>query len=116
MGIIDWPRFNENFQYYDQTIIKEIIDIFIEEYDNRIATLQKNIEEKDFTGLAFNAHSMKSVIGNYMAPIPYELSRKLEEKAKNNAEAEVPVIFLELKNSTQELIAELKNYLQTMDH
>ena len=83
MAVIDWDQFNENFQYYDKEIIKEVIDIFVDEYDNRIRDLQKNIEEKDFINLAFNAHSFKSVISNYMAPKAYELTRKLEELAKN---------------------------------
>lgn len=115
MAIIDWDKFNENFQYYDKDIIKEVIDIFVNEYDVRISNLQKNIDEKDYTNLAFNAHSFKSVIGNYMAPKAYELTRKLEELAKNNNEEEIIRIFPELKSSTEELLFELKNYLLNLE-
>jgi len=112
MAVIDWVQFNENFQYYDQEIIKEVIDIFIDEYDDRIVSLEKNISEKDFTNLAFNAHSLKSVIANYMAPNAYELTRKLEELAKNHSENGIVEIFTELKSETNELLLELKNYLK----
>jgi HPt (histidine-containing phosphotransfer) domain-containing protein len=112
MAIIDWDQFNENFQYYDKEVITEVVNIFVNEYDARISTLQKNINEKDYTNLAFHAHSFKSVIGNYMASKAYELARKLEELANNNSEEEIQNTFTELKSATKELHFELKNYLQ----
>ena len=115
MAIIDWDQFNENFQYYDKDIIKEVIDIFVDEYDVRISNLQKNIDEKDYANLGFNAHSLKSVIGNYMAPRAYELNRRLEELAKNNSYEGINETFAELKNATKELLDELKNYLQNLE-
>ena len=112
MAIIDWDQFNENFQYYDKEVITEVVNIFLNEYDARISTLQKNIDEKDYTNLAFNAHSFKSVIGNYMASKAYEPARKLEELASNNSEEEILKTFLELKLNTKELYFELLDYLQ----
>lgn len=114
MGIIDWDQFNENFQYYDKEIITEVINIFVGEYDVRICILQKNIDEKDYTNLAFNAHSFKSVIGNYMAPRAYELTRKLEELAKSNSGEGIHDVFNEMKSATKELLFELKDYLQNL--
>lgn len=114
MGIIDWDQFNENFKYYDKAIISEVIDIFIEEYDVRISNLEKNIEEKDLTNLAFNAHSLKSVIANYTAPKAFELTRKLEELARNNSEEGIIEIFNNLKNVTGQLLIELKEYRQKL--
>ena len=115
MAVIDWAQFNDNFQYYDKTIIIEVINIFIEEYDDRISNLQKNIDENDLTALAFNAHSLKSVIANYMAPTAYELTRKLEELAKNNSEEGIADIFSQLKSTTKELLLELKDYVQKIE-
>jgi HPt (histidine-containing phosphotransfer) domain-containing protein len=112
MAQIDWKQFNDNFQYYDKEIIKEVIDIFVEEYDERISTLQKNIEEKDLTNLAFNAHSFKSVISNYMAPIVLELTRSLEDMAKKNQEEKIPETFAELRVVSKDLLDELVEYLK----
>ena len=115
MAVIDWDQFNENFQYYDKEIIAEIIGIFIDEYEDRISNLKKNIEDKDFTKLVFNAHSFKSVIANYMAPKALELTRKLEELAINNSEEGIDEIFTELVSTTKELLSELKSYLQNSE-
>ncbi len=115
MAVIDWAQFKDNFQYYDKTIIIEVIDLFFEEYDSRIAALQKNIDENDFKALAFNAHSLKSVISNYMAPEALEVTRKLEELAKNKSEGEINDAFSKLKVTTRELVDELKDYVAKLD-
>ena len=115
MAVIDWDQFNENFQYYDKSIIVEIIELFVEEYEQRISALQKNIDGHDFTSLAFNAHSLKSVISNYMAPKALELTSKLEELGKNQTPEGLNEVFLELKSTTWELILELKDYVQKLE-
>ena len=112
MAIIDWDQFNENFQYYDKEIINELIIMFVDEYDDRISNLQKNIDQGDFVTLAFNAHSYKGVIANYMAPRAVDAAGKLEEAAKIHSEEVIPEIFNGLKGATAELLAELKAYLQ----
>jgi len=111
MAVIDWVQFNENFQYYDKEIISEIINIFFEEYDTRMIDLEKNIAEKDFTALAFNAHSLKSVISNYMAPQVLELTRRLEEMGKNKSDEGIDELFADLKSTTKKLMLELEEYL-----
>lgn len=115
MAVIDWKQFNDNFQYYDKEIIKEVIDIFVSEYDSRISNLQKDIDEKDYTNLAFHAHSFKGVIGNYMAPEVYELGRKLEELAIGKSSEGITELFDKLKSASKDLLFELKNYLQNME-
>jgi hypothetical protein len=50
-----------------------------------------------------------------MAPAAYEFARKLEESAKNNSGGEIKEIFAKLKSSTEELLFELKNYLQNLE-
>ena len=114
MAVIDWDQFNENFEYYDKEIIIEVISIFIDEYDSRISELQKNIDEKDYTNLAFNAHSFKGMIGNYMAPKAYELTLKLEQTAKNDSKEGISETFIEMQIITKELLFELQKYLKEM--
>ena len=114
MAVIDWAQFNDNFQYYDKSIIIEVINLFFEEYEPRISALQKNIDEKDFTSLAFNAHSLKSVISNYMAPSALEITRKLEELGKNQTTEGLNEVFSRLKSITLELLLELKDYVRNL--
>ena len=115
MAVIDWEQFNDNFQYYDKEVIKEVIYIFINEYDSRISNLQKDIEDIDYANLAFHAHSFKGVIGNYMAPEVYELGRKLEELAIAKSSEGIPEIFDKLKSASKDLLIELKNYLLNLE-
>jgi HPt (histidine-containing phosphotransfer) domain-containing protein len=114
MAVIDWEQFNDNFQYYDKEVIREVINIFISEYDSRISNLQKDIEDKDFANLSFHAHSFKGIIGNYMAPEVYELGRKLEESASAKSSVEISELFDKLKSASKELLLELTNYLQNL--
>lgn len=111
MATIDWEQFNENFQYYDHDTVREVIENFFEELDERMTTLENNIADSDLTSLSFNAHSLKSVIGNFMAPRPYELSRRIEELAKQNSADLIPELFAELKELSYMLKGELKEYL-----
>ena len=46
MAAIDWAQFNENFQYYDKEIVKEVINILIDEYDQRIGNLKRILKKK----------------------------------------------------------------------
>lgn len=111
MATIDWERFNENFQYYDQETIHEVIKNFFEESEERMNTLTKHIMDQNFPQLAFHAHSLKSVIGNFMAPKPYELCRKIEEQAKQNNGETIPEMFEELKGLIVIMNSELEGYL-----
>jgi len=105
--MIDRQKFNDNFQYFDKEIIVEIIDIFFSEYDERFEKLQKNVNERDFTQLKFNAHSLKGVIANFMDPVSIELSRKLDEMAKNKEEAGLDKLYEEIQKSAVNLKDEL---------
>ena len=110
MAIIDWEQFNENFQYYDKETIGLVIENFLEESDDRLCKMEKNISDRDFENLSFNSHSFKSVIGNFMAPKPYDVCRNLEELAKQKVETDLHVIFSELKTLTNGLKSELIDY------
>ncbi len=101
--MIDRQKFNENFQYFEKDIIVEIIDIFESEYDERFTSLRDNIVQRDFNKLKFNAHSLKGVIANFMDPVTIDLSRRLDEKAKNKEEAGLDGLFEELKSKSDEL-------------
>ncbi|NQV02557.1 MAG: Hpt domain-containing protein [Bacteroidia bacterium] len=107
--MIDRKRFKENFVYLDKEVVVEIIDIFLGEYEERITNIQKNITEQDFTGLRFNAHSLKGVIANFMDPETIELSRILDERAKHEDTNGLQELFENLKRGTESLVKELQD-------
>ena len=106
--MIDRKKFDENFSYLDNDVIVEIIDIFLEEYGKRFSDIKKNIDDQDFNGLRFNAHSLKGVIANFMDPVTIELSKTLDEKAKVSDTAGLQELYLELKEGSQSLADELQ--------
>ncbi len=108
MEMIDKKQFLENFQYFDNEVVLEIINIFIDEYPERMATLRKNIDEKDFDQLKFNAHSLKGVVANFVAPDVQELARKLEMKGTDKDIKDIEILYDELKQKTGWVIEELE--------
>lgn len=106
--MIDRKKFNENFQYFEKEIVVEIIDIFQSEYDERYRKIENNIREKDFVQLKFNAHSLKGVIANFMDPVTIDLTRKLDEMAKEKQEAGLQNLYDSLAKSSRALLEELQ--------
>lgn len=106
--MIDRKKLNENFQYFDKDVIIEIIDIFISEYDERFTKLRDNVARKDFESLKFNAHSLKGVVANFMDPETIELSRKLDEAARDKSENGLQELYNDLETNCARLLSELK--------
>lgn len=79
--MVNKQNFYETYQYFDKSVIVEIIDIFISEYAERFEKLSKNITDRDFQKMRFNAHSLKGVIANFSAPEPLELVRSFEKES-----------------------------------
>jgi HPt (histidine-containing phosphotransfer) domain-containing protein len=112
--MIDRQRFNDNFQYFDKEIIIEIIDIFFSEHDERFTKLERNVLDRDFHQLKFNAHSLKGVIANFMDPVTIDLSRRLDEASKSKDETGLDQLFDDLKKSTGKLMVELQQIKQEL--
>ncbi len=106
--MIDKEQFRENFRPFDNEIVVEIIDIFTTEYPDRMSELEKNIQEEDFESLRFNAHSLKGVIANFLAPEPKSYAKELEERGKNKIIDGSTDYFIKLKTSTAKLVEDLK--------
>lgn len=107
MAIISKDQFLENFQYFDKEVVLEIINIFIEEYPERLKTLQKNITDGDFDQLRFNAHSIKGVVANFVAPEVQNLAKALEMKGTNKESDGVQELYDTFKVKADEMLEEL---------
>ncbi len=113
--MIDREKFIENFRSFDKEIVLEIIDIFINEYPERMKELKNNVNEEDFDSLRFNAHSMKGVVANFVADKPKTIAKQLEENGKNKIKDGNLDLLRDLKESLDIMIEELgelrKNYI-----
>jgi len=108
MGVIDTVQFNETFQYFDNEIVVEIIDIFLTEYPERIKALEDSINAVDYEGLKFNSHSIKGVIANFVAPTVEQQAKELEMMGSQNNMDGASELFAKFKVSTASLVDELK--------
>jgi HPt (histidine-containing phosphotransfer) domain-containing protein len=105
--MIDRKKFDDTFQYYDKDVILDIISIFEKELPGRLEKIHHNILEQDLAALAFNAHSLKSVAGTFMATEPAGLAMKMEQLATQGIPGELPQLFAALKSASEELLREL---------
>lgn len=110
--MIDKTTFSANYEIFDKEIVKEIIEIYIQEYPDRIINLQKNIEEKDLESLYKNAHSLKGVTANFFDKDTEDLARQLESKGKEGDDSGIEAIFEQLKITSEKLVAELKELIK----
>ncbi|MBN2614066.1 MAG: Hpt domain-containing protein [Bacteroidales bacterium] len=108
MAFISKDQFIENFQYFDKEVVLEIINIFIDEYPERLQTLRKNIDDGDFDQLRFNAHSIKGVIANFVAPEVQNLAKELEMKGTNKETEGVNDLYDLFKEKADQMMDELK--------
>lgn len=106
--MIDKELFKENFSFFDKEVVLEIIDIFINEYPDRMQTLELDIKNSDSESIKFNAHSIKGVIANFIDEESKELAKELEYKGRNNDNEGTEEIFQNLKISGDKLIEDLK--------
>ncbi len=105
--MINRKEFNQNFQYFDKEIVIEIIDIFINEFEERFRNLKDDVSVQNFDKLKFNAHSLKGVIANFMDPDTVELAKRLDEMAKNRVANGLETTLADLEAKSRLLLAEL---------
>lgn len=108
--MINLENFNENFKYYGNDVVVQIIDMFIKDHQEDLKMIEQNIINKDFLSLKFNAHHLKGSIANFMDPETTELTRKLEEMGENKTEDALAETFAELQLAASVLLKELLNH------
>jgi HPt (histidine-containing phosphotransfer) domain-containing protein len=80
--MINRVSFKERFSYFDKEIIVEIIDIFIEEYDERIKKITQVIKDQNTDELKKTVHAFKGVIANFEVEcVSYQKAASIEQEA-----------------------------------
>ena len=105
--MINRAKFKENFKDYDNGVVVLVMDIFLGEYEERLESLQKCINELDFETLHIKAHSLKGVVA-YMSPELSEISRVLEFKGREKDSSGLQNTFDNLKTGILDLVVDLR--------
>lgn len=109
--MIDKAVFNSNYEIFDKEVVKEIISIYIQEYPDRMSKLEAVIQQGDFEQIYKTAHSLKGVTANFFDKESEELARTIEEKGRAGDGSGIPELFVRLKESTGQLVADLKEMI-----
>jgi HPt (histidine-containing phosphotransfer) domain-containing protein len=112
--MIDWSKFNLNLGYYDNPLILEVIEMFIEDYPQRISALKKSVEDKDFHQIDENAHYLKTNCRTFGDDDAAELAFVLEKIGKKVFEADMNEILGRFVVASEQLLLELKKYREKL--
>lgn len=112
--MLDRATFDMTYGDFGNEVIVEIISIYIDEHEDRLKELKKNVDEKDFDSISKNAHSLKGSTASLFDTETAELCRKLEFKGKEEDGNDLEQLYLELKDSVLTLVDELLKMKKSM--
>jgi signal transduction histidine kinase/DNA-binding response OmpR family regulator len=94
-----------------RTLLNRIIEAFITDSLMSLELLAKALEEQNSADAQLHAHSLKGSAANVSALKLYNISKQLEEAAKNNNLLEVQKGFLQCQQILDETLSVFKLYL-----
>lgn len=63
--MINEKQFLDKYVHFDKETVAEIIDIFLNEYQERIDRISRSLDMRSLENLQKNAHASRAVIGNF---------------------------------------------------
>ncbi len=105
--MINRIQFSNTYQNFDNSVVCEIIDIYIEELPKRLKDIQLDITNHDFEQLVKDAHSIKGVIANFYDETARHLAYTLEEKGKAKDPDGLTSVFGDFRLACESLAIEL---------
>jgi len=92
----------------DRELLKEIIDIYCEEYPKQLLQIQQAMDKNDTVVIGEVAHTIKGAVGNFGAIAAFEAALYLEKIGKSKKLSEALSAFAALKKELERLELELK--------
>lgn len=116
--MVNKEEFLETYNYFDNSLLVEIIDIFLNEYEGRLEKIYKDVTEHNFKDLRFDAHGIKGVIANFCAPDAWQIARDLEfsgqEYMENNGESFIEADVIASVDSLNKSVIEMASDLREL--
>ncbi|MEA2029974.1 MAG: Hpt domain-containing protein [candidate division Zixibacteria bacterium] len=94
----------------DEELVGELIDIFMEEYPNYIASIEKAIQENQPQQLHEAAHTLKGSLSSMGANTALDQVIALETMGINKDLQQANIALEQLKHSMEELIQDIKTH------
>lgn len=81
--VIDVPEFMDRVQE-DKDLLKELLDIFVEDFEQKRVKLSEAVKTRDFETIKSIAHSVKGASGNISAKFLRAVCAQLELQGKEH--------------------------------
>lgn len=95
----------------DMELMKELVEIFLEDHKNQLSSIEAAIEKKDAYSLDRAAHSIKSALGNLGAMKAHATALALEIAGKENQLSRAPLLYVELEEEIQSFLHEVLAFI-----
>ena len=95
----------------DHSLIKEIVNVFEETYQDVISETQKSIETTDSELLERSAHTLKGMVSNFFVEDIVKGFSTLEKKGVDSSFDGTHDLLVELQGKLEEMLAELNEYV-----
>ena len=98
---------------HDLGLLREMIEIFLEELPHRLSEIKAAIDAADAGALEASAHSLKGSIGYFSAPAAFAASRRLVEMARLSELSGACSEYARLETETRVLAEVLERFRET---
>ncbi len=105
-ALLDWPKLILRFKG-KHAFIQKLIQSTLQHGESQPAELRHSATERDFEGIAFRAHALQGVLGNWQVVELQNLAQRTQHAARAGQEAAVP-LALELAERLDRLLEELQ--------
>lgn len=96
----------------DMDLLRELVEIFLSEYEEHLETIRYSIHEKDAYRLNRESHSIKSALGNLGGMRAHKAAFALENAGREDKFEETPVLFEGLKAEIQDFLEHLAAFMK----
>jgi signal transduction histidine kinase/DNA-binding response OmpR family regulator len=85
----------------DRELLRELVEMFVDDYPNRLQTIRRAIEVGQHEQITFAAHALKGAAGNFYAKDCVEVALRLEQIGANGERSEVEQALAELEEQLE---------------
>lgn len=96
----------------DVELLKEIVDLFLQDYPPLVAQIKDALQEGDYQLLEKSAHTLKGSVGNFGADSVVQAALNLENMGRNKQMGEVPQFLTNLEKEIKRLREELVDFIK----
>ena len=96
----------------DHSLLKELVEIFINDYPQMLTTLRRSLEATDAKTFSRTAHSLKGMLRNFQAEAAADTAFDLEKKGKQGQLDGVDQIIETLSGQLDDVARKLKDLIK----